>query len=291
MQTASSPIISGDHWHAAVRSLSRYWLLIPLILGLLFASIKWLSTEQYEAYTIVVPKDNQQGGLADMLGGLGGLSSLAGINLGSSGVDNTQFAIESLRSRQFLFQLIERYQWQPLLLAVEGWDAESGLAIDPDFNAEQSSIWDAYAVLNDRFSVSPDAASGTITLTLTHESPDIAAEWLGIFVSEINRVMRQREQQQITQRIDYLSNQVEQTEIAQIETALYNLLQEQYKQQMLIAVNEDHIFETVDPPYVPQRPAGLSAWMWLFIGIMLGGILMGIWTFSRAYRAAQRSSQ
>ncbi|HET8816603.1 MAG TPA: hypothetical protein VFM61_04040 [Pseudidiomarina sp.] len=291
MHTASSPIISAQHWHTALRALGRYWLLVPLLLGLLLATAKWWSTEHYEAYTVVVPKDNQQGGLADMLGGLGGLSSLAGINLGSSGVDNTQFAIESLRSRQFLFQLIEQYQWQPLLLAVTGWDAESGITIDPDFNAEQANIWDAYEVLNDRFSVNPDAATGTITLTLNHESPDIAAQWLEIIVTEINRVMRQREQQQISQRIEYLSNQVQQTEIAQIETALYNLLQEQYKQQMLIAVNEDHIFETVDPPFVPQEPAGLSAWLWLWIGILLGGLMMGTWTFSRAYRAAQLNSQ
>ncbi|PTB88230.1 hypothetical protein C9928_06755 [Pseudidiomarina aestuarii] len=88
-------------------------------------------------------------------------------------------------------------------------------------------------------------------------------------------------------RIHNLQTQAAQSEIAQVEVALYGLLQEQYKQMMLVAVNEDHVFETIDPPYTPHQTAGLSLTVWIVLMAILGLFIMAALTIVLSYRVAR----
>lgn len=287
--TSSEAFISfsSDAFRSTLHKLRWYWLLVPAVLVVLTIIIHSVSEDRYEAYTILAPAEDRTGGLSDMLGGLGGLGSLAGLQLGEQKLTNTMLAVELLKSREFLYGLIEKYDLQAALVAVDSWSPEDGLVIDEEALIENPEIWRAYNELMKHFVVNYDRALGKVTLTYSHQSPDLASELLKNMVVEINSVMRQRETQQIQQRIDYLQQQALQSEIAQVEVALYSLLQEQYKQMMLVAVNEDHVFETIDPPFKPHQAAGLPLLAWVFLMTMLGLFVMSIVTVVMSYRIAR----
>ncbi|RUO41636.1 hypothetical protein CWE22_05630 [Pseudidiomarina aestuarii] len=275
---------SSDAFRATLHKLRWYWLIVPAALVALAIVINVAGEDRYEAYTILAPAEERSGGLSDMLGGLGSLGSLAGLQLGDQKLTNTMLAVELLKSREFLYGLIEKYDLQAALVAVDYWSQEDGLVIDEQDLAEYPEIWRAYNELMKHFTVNYDRALGKVTLTFSHQSPEFASQLLTNMVSEINSVMRQRETQQIQQRIDYLQQQAVLSEIAQVEVALYSLLQEQYKQMMLVAVNEDHVFETIDPPFKPHQVAGLPLIAWIILMAMLGVFIMSIVTILMSYR-------
>lgn len=82
------------------------WLVIAFTVvfaagGVAFALSK---PDIYQANVLVAPA-NEEGGAQGLSGQLGGLASLAGINLGSGGLNSTVIAKEVLQSRAFSEQL------------------------------------------------------------------------------------------------------------------------------------------------------------------------------------------
>src|SRR6185436_9231857 len=81
----------------------RRWLLVSVVVfGAAFAAAAFLMTPMYRATTVFVDASTERtgmGGLGSSLGQLGGLASLAGINVGSAN-SKLEEALAVLRSRQ-----------------------------------------------------------------------------------------------------------------------------------------------------------------------------------------------
>ncbi|HAS23515.1 MAG TPA: LPS O-antigen length regulator, partial [Idiomarina loihiensis] len=68
--------------------------------------------------TLAPTEEASGGGLSQMAGQLGGLASLAGVNLGGKNADKTTIALEILKSRAFIKSFVEKYDILPELMAV-----------------------------------------------------------------------------------------------------------------------------------------------------------------------------
>ena len=70
---------------------------------------------QYKASAVVSPSQSGGSSLGAMAGQLGGLASLAGINIGSGESNETQEAMEIMQSRGFMEEFIQTHDLQVLV--------------------------------------------------------------------------------------------------------------------------------------------------------------------------------
>tara|TARA_B110000211_G_scaffold203685_1_gene236640 strand:+ start:257 stop:1300 length:1044 start_codon:yes stop_codon:yes gene_type:complete len=245
----------------------------------------------YRATTLLAPASEQggAGGLSKMAGQFGGLASLAGINLGGGGTDKTGLALEILKSRLFLENFIAKHQLLVPLMAVNNWDANSNtLSIDDEiYNPEtniwlrevkfpkkpEPSPWEGFKALKQVLSVNTDKESGMITLAIEHYSPEVATQWLLWLVDDINSTIREQDKFEAQNSIDYLSKKLQETQLADMQTVFYQLIEEQTKTIMLAEVSKEYVLKTIDPANAPEEKAKPKRALIVVLGTMLGGIL------------------
>jgi LPS O-antigen subunit length determinant protein (WzzB/FepE family) len=112
-----------------------------------------------------------------------------------------------------------------------------------------------------------------VTVSIEHKSPYVAKQWVDWLVTDINQVMKQRDVTEAKRSTEYLEKQIEQTNVADIRTVLYKLVEEQAKIIMFAEVRDEYIFKTVDPALVPEEKAKPKRALICVLGTLLGGML------------------
>lgn len=251
------------------------WIIIAVTLVFAVASVFYaLSLPNiYKSEALLAPVTEESG--LKIPGQLGGLAALAGVNLGSGGGDKTSLALEILKSREFLGRFITKHDLFIPIMAVEGWSrADNSLIIDGDIYNSANNEWvrevkppfaakpsllETHEEFLELLSVTQDKETGMVKLAIQHYSPFLAQQWVDLLVTEINDEMRQRELTEAQSSIAYLTDQIEKTNIADVRTMLFSLIEEQTKTVMLANVREEYVFKTVDPAVVAEkRPSRLG---------------------------------
>lgn len=288
--TEDDEIDLAELWHAIWSGK-----LLILIISAVFAisSVLYAINQPniYKATTLLAPTSDQGGasGLAKMAGQFGGLASLAGINLGGGGTDKTGLALEVLKSRVFLESFIDKHQLLVPLMAAKNWDLNSNtLIINNDVYNEttktwvrevkapkkpEPSPWQAYKAFKDILSITTDKESGMIILAIEHYSPEIATQWLKWLVNDINSTMREQDKIEAQNSIDYLTKKLQETQLSDMQTVFYQLIEEQTKTIMLAEVSKEYVLKTIDPANAPEEKAKPKRALIVVLGTMLGGIL------------------
>ncbi|MGM7317984.1 Wzz/FepE/Etk N-terminal domain-containing protein [Idiomarina sp. ST10R2A5] len=248
--------------------------------------------------TLAPTEEASGGGLSQMAGQLGGLASLAGVNLGGKNADKTTIALEILKSRAFIKGFVEKYDILPELMAVEEWNRGSGIVFnnevyDPDMNEwvreveppKQSapSSWEYVRVFRDQvLEVSKDDATGLVTVAVNHQSPEVAQRWVGWLIEEINSHMRERDIREAKRSLEYLDKELQSTSLSDMQQMFYQLIEKQTQTIMLANVRPEYIFQTLDPAVVPEQKAKPSRAIISIIGTFLGGLLSIGFVLSRS---------
>ncbi|MAM86458.1 MAG: LPS O-antigen length regulator [unclassified Hahellaceae] len=242
----------------------------------------------YQASVLLAPTQNE-GGVNGIGGQLGGLASLAGINLGGGGANKTVMANEVLRSRAFLTEFIHRHDLVIPLMATKAWNMrESQWVIDRELynpttqqwltNAEgktlQPTDWDMVNKFrSSHLSVSENKENGMVTLSVKSQSPTVAKAWADMLVNDINEHMRQQDVKESEARIAYLEEKLSETNIAGMQQVFYQLIESETRTVMLANARDEYIFKTVDPAVVPQEKSGPKRALTAIVATMLGGML------------------
>ncbi len=254
----------------------------------------------YKSQVLLAPASSEDsGGLGSISGQLGGLASLAGINLGGAKADKTGLAIEILKSRKFARDFIQKRNLLPDLMAAEGWDASSNTVMyNPDVYDAKSNEWlrevkpprqskpsfqEAYVVFSALSNVTQDDTSGMISISVEHHSPYVAKQWVDWLVEDINAEMKARDKQEAERSIAYLQAKIAETNIVEQKTLLYQLIEEQAKTLMFAEVRDEYVFKTIDPALVPELKFKPKRALIVIIGLMLGGILSVIFVLIRYF--------
>jgi LPS O-antigen subunit length determinant protein (WzzB/FepE family) len=261
----------------------------------------------YRAEALLAPAAQEESGgaLSGLASQFGGLASLAGISMGSSSVDKTTLAIETMQSRQFLARFIEEHDILVPLFATDKWvlstnelqldedvyDADTGewlRDVEPPFTP-QPSVQEAHEVFRDILSVSQNADSGLVRVAIEHKSPYVAADWVRWLVKDVNRYMRETDIAEARLSIQFLQQQINATSIAEMQQLLFQLIQEQTKTIMLAEVRPEYVLKTIDPAVAPEEEAKPSRALICIFGTMLGGMLACLFVLLRqAFRSDDR---
>ena len=244
---------------------------------------------QYKATALLAPAQSDGGGLSGALGQLGGLASLAGVSLGGGESGEAQIAQEIMKSWSYIEGFIADNNIAVEVYAAEGWSKESNTlqinndAYDVEANKwlledESGAIkppnsWQLFQAFSGMLSVSEDKNSGLVSVSIEYFSPQIAKQWVDMYVESINRFMQQRQIDKVTRNINYLQEQIEKTAIAEMQEVFYTIIEEQTKNKMLAEASPDYVFVAVGPSMVPEEKSQPKRALICILGTLLGGML------------------
>lgn len=304
-QQADDEIDLGQLW--AVTWAGKWWIIgISLLAAVLAAAIAIQMPNIYRAKVVLAPSEEAQGGgLKAMAGQLGGLASLAGVNLNQGKVDKAAFAQEVLKSRAFIVSFIKRHELLVPLMASKGWQQASNqlvinnerydtvaarwLSEESSSKGPQPSDWDAFEAFQKVMNVSQDKVTGMVTITIDHYSPFLAAQWAELLVTDINNAMRDMDVSEAQRSIEFLKDHLTKTNVAEVQNIFYQLIEQQTKTIMLAEVRPEYVFKTVDPAVAPEKKEKPKRALIVVLATMLGGMLATLFVLVRGFRKNAKS--
>jgi uncharacterized protein involved in exopolysaccharide biosynthesis len=270
------------------------WLIITITAVFAIGSVIFAIKQPniYKSEALLAPASAEQGGggLAALAGQFGGLASMAGINLGSGGgVDKTQMAIEVMKSRQFTSDFIQKHDILADLMAEPKWNlADNTLTYNDEIYNRAENKWlrevnapfkpepslqEAYKEFSKVIAVNEAKDTGMVTISVEHVSPYVAQQWVTWLVKDINEVMKQRDVAEAIKSTAFLESKIQHTNVADIRTILYKLIEEQAKTIMFAEVRDEYVFKTIDPALVQEEKAKPKRALIVVSGTILGGML------------------
>lgn len=264
------------------------WLIIAVTSIFTVASVFYALSlpDVYKSEVTLAPAEDSS---LKVPGQLGGLAALAGVNLGGKGGDKTALALEILKSRDFLGRFIEQNDLYIPIMAAKGWDrATNQLIIDPKIYDTKTNSWvreveepfkpkpsilETIDEFEKLLSVKQDKSSSLVAISIEHYSPALAKDIVEKAVITLNEEMRTRDVSEAEKSIDYLNNKISETNIADVRTMLYSLIEEQIKTQMLANVRTEYVLKTIDPAVVSEKRVKPNRILTVASTITLGIIL------------------
>lgn len=259
----------------------------------------------YKSSVLLAPSQSERG--AQHIGGqLGGLASLAGINLNRGNTDKTVLAREVLFSRAFLTSFIHRHNLTLPLIAGERWDINRGeWVLDQSvFDSEagrwvvndqgeslEPTDWDLVNAFREMLNVAEDKTTGMVTLSIESQSPQMAKEVATQLVKDLNEHMREEDIRDAESRISYLEGKLGETSIAGMQEVFYQLIENETRTVMLAHAQSEYVFKTIDPAVIPQEPSEPNRALIAVVAALLGGLLGVFAVFSFAFFRAEKTSE
>ncbi|KZY46035.1 hypothetical protein A3732_08355 [Oleiphilus sp. HI0050] len=258
---------------------------------------------QYQATAILAPaSSSSSSSLSKMTGQLGGLASLAGINIGRGGGDEkTLIALEVIKAWDFLEKFIENNELQVEVFAAKGWSrSTNSLIIEPslyDINAKEwvrefdattgkeakPSSWELFLKLRDKVTVKTDKTSGLVSLSVEHYSPYIAKSWVDLLVAAVNLHVQQRDRRAAIRNIEYLKSKINETKVSEMQTVFYQLIEEQTKKLMLAEVSDGYVFDVISPAKIPEEKSKPRRGVIVILATLVGGVFSVLFVLFRFF--------
>ena len=271
-----------EYWQVIWRR-RRMILSASLGAALLAVAVSLLMPNIYRAEMVLAPASSEkdQGRLSSALGGLGGLASLAGTSLASSGSAEEHLAV--LQSREFIWRFVKDKKLMPVLYA-DDWDAEHKRWLDSD-PEKQPGLWDAYRLFSEGIMrVSTDKETILVTLSIDWEDAELAAEWANDMLRRLNDYQRRQAVARAEANLKYLRRELEDTQVEEMRQTLFELISQEQKKAMLANTQQEFAFRVLDAAAAPDKKAKpkralivvLATLVAGFIAVFVAFILEGI---------------
>jgi uncharacterized protein involved in exopolysaccharide biosynthesis len=233
------------------------------------------------------------------LSGLGGLASMAGINLRSGGEDKSVIAIKTIESRAFLKHLIAFENVLPSIMATKSYDRKSKkILFDQKIYNENNGEWvrkprknqqskpsylEAYNTYLNQVSINIDKTSNLISISIEHISPIFAKELLELIINEANELLRKKDLRESSAAIAFLNTEIPKSSLITMKDAINKMLQAQLETQMLSKISTEYILKVIEPPFVPEEKSKPMRAYICILGTLLGGMFAILWVLMRHY--------
>lgn len=273
-------------------SLTAFLSTVTVIFSLLLPNM-------YESKVLLAPI-NSSSGISGALKGYSSLAGLAGLTLPSSVDDsNTAKAIKKIVSLSFFEENILTKIYLPDLMAVKAWKPKTNMIVfDENIFDSNKGSWvrnysypqqqkpsaqESFEKFKQHISLNEDNKTGFITLSIKHQSPYVAKQWVELVVNEINNFYREKDKLESGKAVNYLNQQIATTTYSEIKEVLAELLQEESKKLTLIEANQFYVFDIIDPPVVMERNSEPNRVLIFILGSLMGGMLSILFLLIRYY--------
>ena len=269
--------------------IGRSWKFLAAMLLLFCAAgyaISFLIPVTYRAQAVVVPEapNSNSGTIRNQLGGL---ASLAGIDMGAGGGRKEEY-LATLTSAGFARDFIDSEHLLPLLFA-DMWDQganswRAGIRPPTMEAALDKFTREVRTIVEDR-------KTGIVTITVVWFAPEVAARWANLTVDRVNERLRSEAIREADESIGYLNKELSKTSVVGAQQAIYRLLEDQLNNAMMANVQHDFAFRFIDKAWVPQRRAGPRRLLFALMGTCIGLVLSLIIIYLRSLKASAREQE
>ena len=232
-------------------------------------------------------------------GGVGGLVSIAGINLASTYTKGAMI-VNTINSRQFLKHLLSFDDVLPSLMAAKSYDKETKkLVFDPDVYDATNKEWLegepnyllAYEIYRSILTVQFQDSRNIIYLDVEHISPVFAQELLTLIIREADNAIRERDVKRANEALEYLTSALARTALTEIRTSITMLMRKELEQQMRGGIDSNFVINVIDPPYIPIfKSKPIRSYICL-IGAFFGVVIGILWVVVRHFYALTQIKQ
>jgi len=244
----------------------KWWiLLITVLFAAASVYIALTATEIYRAQaTVVEVRGDGMSGISSLAEQFGGLAGLAGINLRSRGTDQDNRPI--LTSRFLVEEFIRRNNLLPELDSGDG--------------KEPFTLWLAVRDFREKIlSIRHDDKEGVTKIVVDWKDPETAAEWANGIVALANETIRLRALNEAEHNIEYLNEQIRDTDVVFLEQVMYRLIENETQKKMLANAKKEYAFTVVDPAVAPERRDRPKRKLIVLSGTVLGLIMALLFVF------------
>jgi len=183
-----------------------------------------------------------------------------GVNLGGPATDGSAV----LKSRTLVEEFIKQNQLLPVLYP----------------NSERPpTLWFGVNTFRSLLSIRDDPRAGLITISVDWNDPVVAANWANGFASLANEVSRGREIRNAERNIAYLNQQLQKTNVVEMQRVLYNLIEAETNTLMLANAREEYAFTVVDRAVPPEGRISPKRKVMVVFGTMFGLFLGVVFAF------------
>ena len=253
-----------------------------LLVAALAGGASLLMRPRYEAEVVMIPvkgDDLRQALNTGITGQLGGLASLAGVNVG--GAVNKDEYLEFLRSRGFIRRFIADNELLPVLFAKD-YDAATGrwTVDDPD---DVPTLADGVKYFDDRvLAIDEERRTTVVTLGITWTDREVAAKWANELATRVNRELQARAIREAQASLNYLNAELAKTTVLEVRQSIYKVIESQIKTAALANVREQYAYRIIDSAVAPDAddPATPKLPVMLLLGAVLGamlGVVIVLW--------------
>jgi len=226
-------------------------------------------TPTFLASVLLAPASNENhrsSGIASIANQFGGLAGLAGISVGGS--NDIEIALATLSSRKFITRFITDLNLKPILFR-DKWDASKKIWLE-----KEPSYGESYKKFREKvLNISRNRKTQLITLSVEWENPVDAAKWANALVTRINNELRQQTIEEAERSISYLTDQISQTSLSELQNVMYRIIEEHTKVITLAKVNDEYVLRVIDPAIPPEIRSKPNRKLIVMLGILFGGIL------------------
>jgi uncharacterized protein involved in exopolysaccharide biosynthesis len=204
----------------------------------------------YRAEVLLKVAENKQsqGLLGQLGGGMGGLASLAGIDVGSN---KSAEPIAVLKSRELAAAFIEEQNLLPIFFS-EKWDASAKKWKSADVN-QQPDIRDGIKFFSKTvLKVLEDKKTNLITVSVDWTDPKIATSWANMLIERVNNRMRQRALTEGETSMNYLKQELAATSLVPLQQSVGRVIEAQLQQLIIAKSNDEYAFRILDHAQVPK---------------------------------------
>lgn len=301
MQHQPEPLVNNDD-EIDLRELWQHLLdgkqLIAAITAVCFVlafGYVVTATSWYKAEATLMDNSGGSGKAGGALASLGGLASLAGVSMPASPVEAV---IATATSDAFLIEFIRKHELKKILMK-GAWDEESqqwrkpsGLVytlwnqgLRPILMGERPKVDSPYPLAENEptwqktieeiekkgiFNISQDKKSNMITMSITWTDPNQAAQWVALWVNDLNDLIRERTIAESQSMLDNLIPKLDQPMPAEVHTSIIGMIDEQTKTINAAMVKKDYALKMIDPPLAPEIVAKPKRVLILAVAIVLG---------------------
>jgi tyrosine-protein kinase Etk/Wzc len=302
--------------------LVRRWRLIAataIACGLIAAVFLLLQPRTYRAATTFTPENSTTTGLMSSLVGLAGIAGQLGLGTTSSNSVSPDFFVKLIHSEEVL---------RPTLLAE--FVADSGSRPQPLLSlleirgqSREEQLQRGVLTLRKRTEATTDKSTGIVTLRVTFQSPQLAAEVANHMVKLVNRFnletrqTQSREQRRFSgERLAAAEKELRAAEQAQLaflqrnrqyldspllayehnrlnrevmlRQEVYQTLTKAYEEARIAEVRDTPVLTVIDSAVAPVYPSGPRRVLGTTVALIFGGALGVLLAYMAAARARAR---
>lgn len=240
----------------------------------------------YTSSAILKVNDNSNS-QSSMLSQYSGIASMAGISLPTQSDNKMQYAIQTLKSKEFVKYLLKEDMFIPNLMAVKEYDSVSkSIVYDEKVYIENNNKWiretsQGRSIIpshievfdlsyNPNYQARKDMKSGFLYVSFSHQSPDFSYTFLNKTIEVLNRISREKDLKESQDALDYLYDKLSEPQQKEVLSSINALIESQLKTQMLGNIRDDYLVSIIDPPFYPENKSSPKRSQIVVLATILG---------------------